>query len=200
MRQGDKDIMKPAIFVPFHWILLCVVGLGLSSCEETHQTAIEEAATALEAARAANGKGYAPEAFQKAEEAYADAMEEVESQNKRSYFIRTYGTSTELLRRATEASNEAKKKAEDGRQEMRAEADTLIKDVQKRFESAEIVVEQSKRIRLKDVLEKAGAVLFEAENAFKAGDFLAAYEKAQDAQALIEELITDPHARARDLT
>jgi hypothetical protein len=105
--------------------------------------------------------------------------------------MRSYGKASELLSQATEASNNAKKEAEARRQEMQAEADTLIKDVQKRFESAEVVTEQSRRLGIKETMEKAGAALFEADKAFKAGDFLGAYEKAQDAQALIEEVMSD---------
>jgi len=182
------------------WVLISYVGIVLAACGEPPQAAIEEATNGLEAARTTNGKGYAPEALEKAEDAYAQAMEEVESQNERSYYLRTYGKATELLTRATEASNQAKTQAEDRREEMRAEADTLIKDVQKRFESAEVVAEESRRARLKEELEKVGSTLFDAEQAFKADDFLGAYEKALDAQALIEELMTDPDTRAMDLT
>jgi hypothetical protein len=189
---GRKYAMKTTTrLAMFRWGLLSLIALGLASCAEPPQAAIESATSALEEARTANGNGYAPEAFKKAEEVYASAMAEVESQGDRSFFMRSYRKANELLTQATEASNQAKKDAEARRQEMQAEADVLIKDVQKRFESAEVVTEESRRPGIKETLEKAGAALFEADKAFKAGDFLGAYGRAQDAQALIEEVMTD---------
>ena len=182
-------------------VLLGGLGLGLASCSaEAPRSVIDQATVALEQARSANEKGYAPEALDKAEEAYAAAMAEVETQADRLFLMRSYGTASELLGQATAAAKEAKEQAEARREEMQAESDTLIKDVQKRFESAEIVAEESRQPDAKATLEKAGAALFEAEKAFKAGDFLAAYEKAQDAQAFVEALMTEASPAKRGET
>jgi hypothetical protein len=176
------------------WILVLFAVLGLTACAEPPQTSMDEATASLEEARTANGKGYAPDAIQKAEEAYAAAMAEVELQNDRNPFMRSYGKATELLTEATGDSNKAKEEAESRREEMHAEADGLIADVQKRFESAEVVTEQARRPEIKGTLEEAGTMLLDAEKASKAGDYLSAYEKAQDAQALIEEVMSDAPA------
>jgi hypothetical protein len=139
---------------------------------------------------------YAPKAFKQAEAAYADAMAEIELQKERSVLTRSYSKANVLLAKASEALEQAKVEAEDGREEMQQEAATVLQDTKVALKSAEdqlakLKTRSAEVSRIRSTFEETSGVLKEAEQAFDSGDFVNAQSKANDAKALSEEVLVD---------
>jgi DNA repair exonuclease SbcCD ATPase subunit len=170
--------------------------LMLVSCSRLPEDKVQTVTDSFHKLEDMKAKDYAPEAFKKAEDAYADAMEEIELQDEKFVLTRSYSKANDLLAKASEAVEQAKAKTEDGREEMQQEVATVLEDTKVNVKSAEDQLDKLKTksaeiTRIRDSFEETSGALKEAEQAFDSGDFLNAQSKANDAKALSEEVLVD---------
>lgn len=162
-----------------------------TGCERARRESIDAAKSALEAAKSAGAETYVLQAYAEAEKVLAEAMKEVEIQNERSMFSRSYSEANQLLTKAKDLADEAKKRAEQKREEWKRDAEVAIEEAEAALVTAREATEKAgvaKRDALKGRLEEAGTVLFDAEKALKAGSFIDAHAKAEDATAWANEV------------
>jgi hypothetical protein len=160
-------------------ILLLTISLSatLTSCARAPEEKIQVVTTAFQDLETMNAEGYAPQAFDQAEKAYADAMAELEAQNGTFFLNRSYTLANDLLAKAKEALEKAKEEAETAREVMQQDADTLIENAKQAFATAEdamgeLQLPSARMEPIRKVYEDAGGTLKAAEDAFESGDFL----------------------------
>jgi len=170
--------------------------LMLVSCSQPPEDKIQTVTDSFEKLEAANAKGYAPEAVERADDAYSEAMSEVQAQREKFVLTRSYSRADDLLNVAIEAIQDATKETADSRKGMQEDASRLLQDAKVAFKSAEdqlakIKVHSARVVEIRDSFEESGALLREAEQAFNEGDFLTADSKATDAKAQIQDVLAD---------
>lgn len=184
------------------FLLAPVAALILTGgCQRVPKESVEAATSALEAAKSAGAETYVKEAYAKAETMLEKATAEIDAQNGRSMFSRSYTEAASLLTRAKESADEARVLAEKKREEWKREAETLISDAQVALGSARDFVAKSKsakRAALGATLERAGAGLVESEKAFESEHYVDAHSKAEEADALIDEVMEELGAAPRE--
>jgi hypothetical protein len=181
------------VFNTLTFLMTVLLAVALTSCAQAPEEAMEVVSAAFENLETMNAKGYAPQAFEQAEQAYAAAVTEVELQKGKSFLTRSYADADEFLAKAKEAVEQAKERAENTREEIEQEAATLIEDTKQEVSTSETALgnlrlPDGKVEPIRDVFEEAGGALKEAEDAYKAGDFLSAQSKAEDAKALLDQV------------
>lgn len=169
-------------------------------CARAPQKSIDEATSAFESAKQSEAAAYAPEALASAEDAYSEAMAEVEEQNQKIVFLRSYDRAEMLISTAREAAESATEKADARREDMKRYADSVIKVTQSTVVSARDAVKKLRRGKQEDLnveLETADASLADAEKAWKEGKYMAARDKAEDAKAKADEVLENASAARR---
>jgi len=173
---------------------LTVVGLVfalalMAGCAKVPQETVDAAKAAVEAAKAAEADRYLADQFNAAQDSLNAAMAEIETQNSKFALTRNYDRAKAQLESAISAANAAKDGVAAKKEEVRAEAATLLT-------SAQAAVEETKKLMAKaprgkegrEVLEQmqtelsgVEAAWTEANNALNSGDFIGARDKAKAA-------------------
>jgi hypothetical protein len=166
--------------------LSLVTALALASCSRPADDTIRMVSSDFKGLEAMRAKDYAPQSYQQAEQAYADAMAEIEMQRQKTTFKRSYSRANELLAKAKETVEQAIKETEDSRDRVAEEAGESIEEAKAALQStksglAELETPTLKKQDIRAELDNAAATLKEARNAFDGGDFLSARSKAEDA-------------------
>lgn len=159
-------------------------GIGISACVVTPVDAIEAAATTIEWARSAQAEHYAPELLQRAESDYLAAKAEVDDQERRIKFFRSYKKAEMLLASAENAAREARSRAVAKQKESskaRSAIDLASIELEGASNSMKWVTDslpQSDIEAMKKTLETLEADLEVAEQLFDSEDYAAARAKA----------------------
>lgn len=180
--------------------LVLLAALSLAACGGPPQKEIEAAKAALVEAEKAGADSYAPEAYDKAEAALAQATAEVETQKGKFVLMRSYGRGKQLLRQVAADAAAAKTEAAAGRVQMRGEAEAAIASARTALDAAISAVASAPAGKdsrgdlamMRGDLEVLKGTLSEAEAAQGSDDHATALERAgkvrQEAEAIAADV------------
>jgi hypothetical protein len=122
-----------------HWMksLPLVTVLALTKCSRPPNDTIRTVTRSFEKLEAMKARDYVPRSYQNAEQAYAEAMTEIEMQQQKSPLSRSYIRAGDLLSKAKVAMEQTMNQAEDRRDQLAREAAGLIEEAKAAFASAE---------------------------------------------------------------
>lgn len=181
--------------------------LVLAACARAPQQAIDNANEALEKARAAGAEEYAPEAWQLAQDDLKSATTEVQAQDAKFAWFRSYDQATQLLDKATKAADAAASKAASAREEAKNRAETAIAKAKVAVQAAQAALDKAPRGKgtradleaMKADLETMTTKLDQAQAAFDAGKYLDVESSAQSVTEQANAISSDI-ARAKSKT
>jgi trimeric autotransporter adhesin len=182
-------------------LLPALAGVALLSvaCAKEPTDAINAAKAAVEAAKTAGASDYAPAALAAADSAVAALDAELKAQGEKFSLTRSYTKAAELAVAVKAAADKAAAEAVTGKEQMKAEATTLIAGVRGTLDAA-------KQALAKAPKGKGSATDLEAMNAdvagvesslaamdsaMAAGNFKDAKVKAEAAKQTLDKIVSD---------
>lgn len=181
-----------------------LLGLALLSvaCAKEPTDALNAAKAALEAAKTAGASDYAPAALAAADTAAAALDAELKAQTEKFSLTRSYTKAAELAAAAKTAADEASAAAVTGKEQMKAEATTLIAGVRGGVDAAKQALAKAPKGKGSAAdLEAMNAdvtgvetALGEMDSAMAAGNFKDAKVKAEAAKATLDKIVADVQA------
>ncbi len=178
-----------------------LAGIALLSvaCATEPTDALNAAKAALEAAKASGAADYAPSALAAADSAAAALEAEVKAQSEKFALTRSYTKAAELAAAAKTAADEAAAAAVTGKEQMKAEATTLIAGVRGSVDSVKAMLAKAPKGKGTAAdLEAMNAdvagvetALGEMDAAMSAGNFKDAKVKAEAAKATLDKIAAD---------
>lgn len=185
-------------------LLPVLAGAALFSvaCAQEPTAALDGAKAALEASQAAGAADYAPAALAAAETATAALDAELKAQAEKFALTRSYTKASELAAAAKTAADQAAAAAVTGKEQMKAEATTLIAGVRGSVDAARQALAKAPKGKgaAADLEAMAADVagvetaLGEMDSALAAGSFKDAKVKAESAQATLQKIVADVQA------
>jgi hypothetical protein len=162
---------------------------ALVGCAHVPKEDVASADRAMDAARAADAADYAPETWAAAEGHRQQLQGELDSQEKKFAFSRSYDKARTLAIETTELADRATAEAATGKERARQEAGDAIAQARQLKEEVEQLLEKAPRGKgtkaelatLKSDAGSTEASLGEAQAAYDAGSYLEARTKAEDA-------------------
>jgi len=190
--------MKRICLVP----VLAGIALLSVGCASEPTDALNAAKAALESAKASGAADYAPSALAAADSAASALDAELKAQNEKFALTRSYTKAAELAAAAKTAADEAAAAAVTGKEQMKAEATTLIAGVRGSVDSAKAILAKAPKGKGAAAdLEAMNAdvagvetALGEMDAAMSAGNFKDAKVKAEAAQATLDKVVADVQA------
>jgi hypothetical protein len=190
--------MKRLSLVP----VLAGVALLSVACAKEPTDALNASKAALEAAKSAGAADYAPAALAAADSAAAALDAELKAQTEKFSLTRSYTKAAELAVAAKAAADEAAAAAVTGKEQMKAEATTLIAGVRGGIEAAGQALAKAPKGKgsAADLeamtADVAGvqAALGEMDAAMAAGNYKDAKVKAEAAKATLDKIVADVQA------
>lgn len=159
--------------------------MGLMGCAEAPQTKVDEAQAALAAADSAEADVYAADQYVAAQDSFAAAQAEIETQNAAFGLSRDYSRAEALLQSVVDLANASTEQVASRKEETRLEAEMLLAE-------AQTVVAQAQELAAKAPQAAEGDV---AAVSFQ--------QDAGSAQTLLDEAaaaqMNGEFAKARDL-
>ena len=181
-----------------------LAGLALLSvaCAKEPTDALNAAKTALEAARTAGAADYAPSALAAAETAATALEAELKAQAEKFTLTRSYTKAAELAAAAKTAADEAAAAAVTGKEQMKAEATTLIAGVRGSIDAAKQALAKAPKGKgsaadleaMKADVAGVETALGEMDSAMTAGSYKDAKVKAEAAKATLDKIVADVQA------
>jgi hypothetical protein len=181
-----------------------LVGLTLFSvaCAKEPTDALNAAKAALEAAKTAGAADYAPSALAAAETAAAALDAELKAQAEKFAVTRSYAKAGELAAAAKSAADQAAAAAVAGKEQMKAEATTLIAGVRGGVDAAKQALAKAPKGKgsaadleaMNADVAGVEAALGEMDSAMAAGNFKDAKVKAEAAKATLDKIVADVQA------
>lgn len=167
--------------------VVLLVMFVVMACAKAPQQAIDAAKAALDEAKQVEADRYAADQFNAAKDSLDAALAEVEKQNAKFAWFRSYGKAEKLLASVTTLAQAAKEAAVANKEKMKVEAegllqqaDTAIKETEKLLKKAPTGKEGKAALEsIKSDLETVKATLTAANDAMSKGDYLTARDKAQ---------------------
>jgi Skp family chaperone for outer membrane proteins len=173
---------------------LSVIGLVLAlalmaGCAKAPQETVDAAKAAIEAAKAAEADRYLADQFNAAQDSLNAALTEIAAQDSKFALTRNYDRAKALLESAISAAKAAQDGVAAKKEEVKAEAATLLTSAQTAVEETKNLLAKAPRGKEgREVLEQmqtelsgVEGSLAEANNALNSGDFLGARDKAKAA-------------------
>jgi len=190
--------MKRISLVP----VLAGVALFSVACAKEPTDALNAAKSALEAAKTAGASDYAPEALAAADTAAAALDAELKAQTEKFALTRSYTKAAELATAAKTAADQAAAAAVTGKEQMKAEATTLIAGVRGSIDAAKQALAKAPKGKGSAAdLEAMNAdvagvetALGEMDAAMAAGNYKDAKVKAEAAKATLDKIVADVQA------
>jgi hypothetical protein len=174
--------------------VLTILGLFLtfallSGCAKAPQQAVDTANAALQAAEQTQANLYVPDLFNAAKDSLNAAMAEINAQGSKFALTRNYDRAQQLLEAATKSANDAAGAVAAKKEEVKAEAQSLLTQAQAAVEETKkLLAKAPKGKEGKAALEQMQAELSgvegawtEANNALNSGDFIGARDKVKAA-------------------
>ena len=178
-----------------------LVGAALLSvaCAKEPTDAVNAAKSALEAAKAAGASDYAPAALAAADTASAALEAELKAQAEKFSLTRSYTKTAEIAVAAKTAADEAAAAAVTGKEQMKAEATTLIAGVRGSIDSAKAMLAKAPKGKgsaadleaMNADVAGVEASLGEMDAAMNAGNYKDAKVKAEAAKATLDKIVAD---------
>ncbi len=183
--------MKNKILMGLSAIVMIAVLVG---CGKKPQVEIDTTNAAIEAAKTAEADIYLPDEFAAVQDSMNAILADIEAQEGKMF--KNYGDATENLASVQALANELTSKVDGKKEEVKAEAETLMNDI-------ETVIAENNRLvarlprgkegvavieQIKADLSNVDASVAEAKNAYDSGAFMDAYNKLQAAKAKADEL------------
>ncbi len=173
--------------------ILIVIGLT-AGCAKAPQDAMDEATAALDAAKTAEADRYAPEMYQAAQDSMAAAQAEIEAQNAQMAFSRSYSRTRQILNATTTAARAAANAAPTGKEQMRAEVETILAEVPKNVTAVNRLIQRAAGRRstreaanaAREAIAGVDKLLADARTAFEQGDIATAHQHASQARQAVE--------------
>ncbi|MCJ7576844.1 MAG: DUF4398 domain-containing protein [candidate division Zixibacteria bacterium] len=181
-------------------VFVVFVLLAFVSCAKAPEQEIQNANSAIEAARTAESEEYAPDAFQVAMDTLNAANAAKTEADGKFALLRSYGKAKELFVRAEGLANEAATTAQTEKERVKAEVTELITQAQTVLDSANAALKKAPRGKgskadielIKNELAAAQAGFDEGQADFNTGKYKTAKAKIeaamQKAQAVTEEI------------
>jgi hypothetical protein len=183
------------------FLLPVLAGVALLSvaCAKEPTDALNAAKAALEAAKAAGAADYAPSALAAADTAASALEAELKAQTEKFSLTRSYTKTAELAVAAKAAADEAAVAAVTGKEQMKAEATTLIAGVRGAVDSAKAVLAKAPKGKgsaadleaMNADVAGVEAALADMDAAMSAGNFKDAKVKAEAAKATLDKVVAD---------
>jgi hypothetical protein len=181
-----------------------VAGVALLSlaCAKEPTDALNAARSALDAAKTAGAPDYAPEALAAADTAAAALDAELKAQTEKFALTRSYSKAAELAAAAKSAADQAAAAAVAGKEQMKAEATTLIAGVRGGVDAAKQALAKAPRGKgsatdleaMNADVAGVEAALGEMDSAMAAGNYRDAKVKAEAAKATLDKIVADVQA------
>jgi hypothetical protein len=182
-------------------LVSALAGVALMSvaCAKEPTDALNAANAALEAAKSAGASDYAPAALAAADTAQAALAAEIKAQAEKFSLTRSYTKAAELAVAAKTAADEAAAAAVTGKEQMKAEATTLIAGVRGSIEAAGQALAKAPKGKgsaadLEAMTADVAGVqasLGEMDAAMAAGNYKDAKVKAEAAKATLDKVVAD---------
>lgn len=190
--------MKRISLVP----VLAALALLSVACAKEPTDALNAAKAALESAKSAGAADYAPSALAAAETAAADLDAELKAQAEKFALTRSYTKAGELAAAAKSAADQAAAAAVTGKEQMKAEATTLIAGVRGSIDAAKQALAKAPKGKgsaadleaMNADVAGVEAALGEMDAAMAAGNFKDAKVKAEAAKATLDKIVADVQA------
>jgi hypothetical protein len=172
------------------------------ACAKEPTDSLNAARAALEAAKTAGAADYAPSALAAAETAQAALDAELKAQSEKFALTRSYTKAAELATAAKAAAEAASAAAVSGKEQMKAEAATLIAGVRGSVDAAKQALASAPKGKGSAAdLEAMNAdvagvetALGEMDAAMAAGNYKDAKVKAEAAKATLDKIVADVQA------
>jgi hypothetical protein len=185
-------------------VLPVLAGVAMLSvaCAKEPTEALNAAKGALAAAQTAEAADYAPAALAAAETA-AQALEaEIKAQGEKFALTRSYAKAAELATAAKAAADKAAAEAVTGKEQMKAEATTLVAGVRSTVDAAKAALEKAPKGKgtaadleaMKSDVAGVEAALADMDAALAGGKFKDAKVKAEAAKATLDKIVADVQA------
>lgn len=182
--------------------VLAGVALLSVACAKEPTDALNAAKAALEAAKSAGASDYAPAALAAADTASAALEAELKAQAEKFSLTRSYTKAGELAVAAKAAADEAAAAAVTGKEQMKAEATTLIAGVRGSIDAAKAMLAKAPKGKgsaadleaMNADVAGVEAALAEMDAAMSAGNFKDAKVKAEAAKATLDKVVADVQA------
>ncbi len=166
----------------------------LASCGKKPQVEIDATNAAIEAAKAAEANVYLPDEFAAVQDSMNAIMADIEGQEGKLF--KKFGDAKEKLASASALANELASKVAAKKEEVKAEAETLLNDIKT------VLAENSKLVpklprgkegaavieQIKTDLSNVDAAVAEAQTAYDNGAFMDALNKIKAAKAKADGL------------
>jgi hypothetical protein len=169
-------------------------------CAKAPEQEMQNANTAIEAARTAEAEDYAPDAFQVAMDTLNAANAAKTEADGKFALFRSYGKAKELFVRAEALANEAATQAEAEKERVKEEVTGSLIQAKAVLDSADMALKKAPKSKgskadielIKNDLAAAQSSFDEGQNDFDAGKYKAAQAKVeaamQKARAVIDEI------------
>lgn len=168
-------------------LLMLVLVFAVAGCAKPPEQDINAAKAAIEAAQQAGASDYAPESLNKANDLKAQLDAELKTQEEKFALFRSYKKATELAQQAKAAGETAATDAATKKEQVKAEAQTLINDAKTALTEAQDMLAKAPKGKgtqadieaMKNDLTTAGTALTDAETSFNGERYLDAKSKAE---------------------
>jgi len=180
---------------------IAVLGLVLmlalvTGCAKAPQQELDAAKAALETARQAEADVYLADEFKAAQDSLNAALTEIETQNSKFALTRNYNKAKNLLLAATNLANDLNAKVAAKKEEVKAQAEQLVVDLQTALTEAKALLKKAPKGKEgKEVLEaiqsEINAVetsMTDATNLLNTGKFMEAKDKLTAALQKVNQI------------
>jgi len=179
-------------------VLVLVLALVVG-CAKAPQEAVDAANAALTAAKDAGADRYLANEYNAAQDSLNAAMAEIENQNSKFALTRNYNRAKELLAAATTLANAANEKVAAKRDEVKAEVEKIMVDLQTALADANKLMKKAPRGKegrealaaMKAELDGVTASTNEVTTLITNGDFLSAKDKLNAGLAKVNSIIEE---------
>lgn len=157
----------------------------VSGCAKAPQQAVDAAKAALETAKQSEADRYLADEFKAAQDSLNAALAEIETQNSKFALTRNYGKATKLLEAAANIANDVNAKVAAKKEEVKAQAQQLIVDLQTALTDAKALLKKAPKGKegrealdaIQSELTTVETSLAEVTMLIDNGDFMSAKDK-----------------------
>jgi predicted small lipoprotein YifL len=166
----------------------------IAGCADPPQQLMDEAKSALDAAKNAEADRYVPELYNAAKKMLDDALALVEKE-KEGWFS-SYDEAINQLNAAKESANKAAEAVAAKKEEVKTAVENMLKEITAAVEKTKSLWKKAPRGKgtrealqmIKNDIEKTEASVAEVNTALQSGDYLSAQEKAQAIMKKLQSL------------
>jgi len=181
-------------------LALAVLAVG---CAKPPQQELDGAKAAMTSAEQAEAPKYAPDAWDKAQQAMNAVNAELEAQNAKFALFRSYTKTKQLIVDATNAANEAQTAAVAGKEKAMNEAQAAIDAVKGALDGAQAALSDLEKCRrkpkdlrkdlelMKGNLDGYASQLPDIEGAFAREDYFGAKAQAESLKGQVDAMTTE---------